>query len=113
MPTPNAKIHTPQRTKRKDFFTFHLSVKNRIANKYGIITPTDTDKPSMANFVKSAVSNNNSTVDQIKFGIYNITVENAVMLAEAGANAFVLGTSGIFRGNMAENIDRYRAALSN
>lgn len=43
----------------------------------------------------------------------NITVENAVMLAEAGANAFVLGTSGIFRGNMAENIDRYRAALSN
>ena len=68
---------------RKDFFTFHLSVKNRIANKYGIITPTDTDKPSMANFVKSAVSNNNSTVDQIKFGIYNITVENAVGTMQA------------------------------
>lgn len=41
----------------------------------------------------------------------NITLPNAVMLSEVGADIFVLGTSGIFRGDMAENIDRFREAL--
>ena len=41
----------------------------------------------------------------------NITLPNAVMLSEVGADIFVLGTSGIFRGNMEENILAFRAAL--
>ena len=42
----------------------------------------------------------------------NITLPNAVMLSEVGADIFVLGTSGIFRGDMAQNIDLFREALS-
>jgi len=41
----------------------------------------------------------------------NITLPNALMLAEAGASIFVLGTSGIYRGNMKENITVFQNAL--
>ena len=41
----------------------------------------------------------------------NITLPNALMLAEAGASIFVLGTSGIYRGNMKENINVFQNAL--
>ena len=41
----------------------------------------------------------------------NITLPNAVMLSEVGADIFVLGTSGIFRGDMEENIRAFREAL--
>ena len=41
----------------------------------------------------------------------NITLPNAQMLAEAGASIFVLGTSGIYRGNMKENINVFQNAL--
>ena len=41
----------------------------------------------------------------------NITLQNAKMLAEVGADIFVLGTSGIYRGDMRENIGIFQAAL--
>lgn len=41
----------------------------------------------------------------------NITLQNAKMLAEVGADIFVLGTSGIYRGDMRENIAIFQAAL--
>lgn len=42
----------------------------------------------------------------------NITLPNALMLAEAGASIFVLGTSGIYRGNMKENIAIFQNELA-
>ena len=41
----------------------------------------------------------------------NITLQNAKMLAEVGADIFVLGTSGIYRGDMRGNIGIFQAAL--
>lgn len=42
----------------------------------------------------------------------NITLPNAQMLAEVGADIFVLGTSGIYRGDMEANIRVFQNALN-
>ena len=42
----------------------------------------------------------------------NITLPNAQMLSEVGADIFVLGTSGIYRGDMAANIKEFQAKLN-
>ena len=41
----------------------------------------------------------------------NITLPNALMLSAAGADLFVLGTSGIYRGDMEANILEFQHAL--
>lgn len=41
----------------------------------------------------------------------NITLPNALMLSEVGADIFVLGTSGIYRGDMTANIRKFQTAL--
>ncbi|MBQ9805328.1 MAG: ribulose-phosphate 3-epimerase [Clostridia bacterium] len=41
----------------------------------------------------------------------NITLPNALMLSEVGADIFVLGTSGIYRGDMTVNIRGFQKAL--
>ena len=41
----------------------------------------------------------------------NITLPNARMLSEVGADIFVLGTSGIYRGDMTANIHKFQTAL--
>ena len=42
----------------------------------------------------------------------NITLPNALMLSEVGADIFVLGTSGIYRGDMTANIREFQKALA-
>jgi ribulose-phosphate 3-epimerase len=42
----------------------------------------------------------------------NITLPNAQMLSEVGADIFVLGTSGIYRGDMTANIKEFQAKLN-
>ena len=41
----------------------------------------------------------------------NVSIENAIRMRGAGADIFVLGTSSIFKGNMKENIDKFRAQV--
>lgn len=41
----------------------------------------------------------------------NITLPNALMLSEVGADIFVLGTSGIYRGDMTANIREFQKEL--
>lgn len=41
----------------------------------------------------------------------NITLPNALMLSEVGADIFVLGTSGIYRGDMTANIREFQEKL--
>ena len=41
----------------------------------------------------------------------NITLPNALMLSEVGADIFVLGSSGIYRGDMPANIREFQNAL--
>ncbi len=42
----------------------------------------------------------------------NITLPNALMLSEVGADIFVLGTSGIYRGDMTANIREFQKSLA-
>ncbi|MBE6602487.1 MAG: ribulose-phosphate 3-epimerase [Ruminococcaceae bacterium] len=42
----------------------------------------------------------------------NITLPNAKMLSDVGADVFVLGSSGIYRGDMKANISTFREALA-
>ena len=76
MPTANVKIHTNARIKRRDFFKFHLSVKNKQAAIYTKDSPEVIASPSIANEVKSTASKRSNTADQSTFGRYNITVAN-------------------------------------
>ena len=41
----------------------------------------------------------------------NVSIENAIRMRGAGADIFVLGTSSIFKGDMKENIDKFRAQV--
>ena len=44
----------------------------------------------------------------------NVSLENAVKMRAAGADIFVLGTSGIFKdGDLGEHIDSFRAGMGN
>lgn len=44
----------------------------------------------------------------------NVSLDNAVRMRDAGANIFVLGTSGIFKGDdLGKNIDAFREGMRN